>query len=289
MSFLRATATAVCALALGGTVHAALIVQGPAKEIYSGEDLTPAGTVADTDGNGPDTDNAAVARAAFVSVLQSNVGSYGFENLRAGSSAGVGGLAIDFNDGNNGSGQLITATINGNGVVRGSPDNGRFNTTSTALPDCDAVPNAPPGPCSKYWEVQTGAAGNFSISFSRGVSAFGFYGTDIGDFHGSLSAFLTPDVVGAPEEEVNIITRLGTGGPNGSLLFWGFASRNNAYKSIRFVTDSPSQADFFGFDDFIVADLAPLAGPGAAPEPGSLALAGLALLGLGAARRRGRG
>jgi hypothetical protein len=55
------------------------------------------------------------------------------------------------------------------------------------------------------------------------VSAFGFYGTDIGDIHGSLKAFLTPSARAAdgsalPEEEINIISR-SVGGlrPDGTL------------------------------------------------------------------------
>ncbi len=263
---------ALATLTLSGAAQAVLIQFGdPNSEIFFGEDLQP---------NPVQTVNPvkdpAIARGKFLSKLDNTAGSYGFEGLSSWD-LGLSPLAVDFNDGFNGTGgTLVTATISGIGTVGGTSGPGRFNTT--------------PGG-SRFLDVQAGttSTNSFKIDFDKAIAAFGFYGTDVGDFEGSLKVFLTP--IGSTTEEAGILVRSGSNpANNGALLFWGFASFNVAYGSIRFESTLAPGAnpDYFGFDDFVVAtrdQLKVSVNPGL-PEPGSLALVGLGLLGAACARRR---
>jgi hypothetical protein len=137
---------------------------------------------------------------------------------------------------------------------------------------------------TKFWEVN---ASSFSIAFSNPVAAFGFYGTDIGDFGGSLSlSFLTgggPVVV--PVAHTVIGNPANYGGTNGgNLFFFGYINTLNPFTSVSFqVAGDP--ADFFGFDNMTIGSVEQVV---SVPEPSVLALlaTGLALLGIAASRRR---
>ena len=226
------------------------------SQIYRAENNQPGGVV---------TADVLAARTAFIAALDNSAQSFGFERLDL-----IPGTPSPISTTFTGSaGSSITATLAGGALQRvmGESEAGRFNTTSSG---------------SKYWRVNsTSGAGNFSITFDRGVSAFGFYGTDIGDFGGVLSLVLTP-FGGGPDETLIVRPQSAQSAGSGALLFYGFADTNSVYRMITFVSSGTSTAeDYYGFDDFVVADRGQIrvpTPPTGMPEPGSLALAGLALL-----------
>ena len=248
--------------ALAGTAllfSATPLLAGPT--IYFGENQTPGQTV---------TGAPLAAKNAFLGQL-TGVGTETFEGFNAGDTVP---LPITFAGG---AGNIV-ATLNGTGEVAktiapspGNPDPnaGRFNTTGATAAPSDG----------KWWDV----SGDFGIDFDVAISAFGFYGTDIGDFSGQVTVDLT-DTSGVVH---TFIINNKIGGNNASLLFWGFTDTGNSYTKIVFGNTNPGLGgDFFGFDDMIVGDKAQIVPPGSVPEPGPLALIGLGLVGLAASRQR---
>ena len=200
------------------------------------------------------------ARAAFLANL-SGVGTETFEGFSTGA---TGPLAISFP----GSGAAITGSITGNGAVIQTPSTvGRFNTTGAT-----AAPVA-----GKWWN----ATNNFVLTFNKAISAFGFYGTDIGDFDGQITMALT-DLAGVVTSMTIPNTK---NAPNASLLFFGFVDLNNSYTKISFGNTAAGE-DQFGFDDFVVGERGQVIVPNPTPEPATLGLVALSLLGLARASRR---
>ncbi|MBK7062115.1 MAG: hypothetical protein IPH51_17025 [Rubrivivax sp.] len=142
--------------------------------------------------------------------------------------------------------------------------------TSTALAasiGCvrPANPPAVPNPADSCSVISTGVSGRYDttgdaehrylssttltdatapivITFNAidGISAFGFYGTDVGDFAGDFSIELT-DVSGN-KSTLTIIDN--TDPVEGSLLFFGFYDSTTAYRSISFINSV--KGDVFG-------------------------------------------
>jgi len=231
-----------------GAVSALLsMAANAAPVVYFGENQNPGGTVSGDPLN---------ARNAFLSAL-TGVGNEGFEGFPVLTEQP---LNLSFAGS---SGGLSAILSGGSGEVRDTSTVGRFNTTAGAG-------------ASKWFDV----ASSFVIDFATPISAFGFYGTDIGDFNGQVTASLT---------DINdVVTTLNVGntvnGSNASLLFWGFTDSTNSYKRITFGNTAAGD-DFFGFDDMVIGDQRQVV-PTPTPEPGSLALVGLSLAGLAASRRR---
>ncbi len=184
-----------------------------------------------------------------------------------------------------GSGNTLSqAAPIGDGLLRGrvregTTQFGRFNTTNGAL--------------SGRW-FETDSA--FTIDLAAEVDALGFYGTDFGDFSGSLSIALY-DVDGNTVTLVqqNVFTSasggsLPLGNQDGSLLFFGFASDVKFNRAVLSITQGSgiTSVDFLGFDDIVVGNLRNGGGTNPAPEPGSLALVGLALFAASWARKTQR-
>jgi hypothetical protein len=241
MNLARFTLAPLAVLLLAGNAHAVPIS-------FFGEDLTPGGVV-------PPGGNAETARDAFTAGLV-GVGTEDFESFTQGDPAPI-NLSFPGSSGN------IGATLTGGGLILG-PDfcgtcAGRFPTSGDNL-----------------WNVEP-SGGDFNIAFDSPISAFGFYGTDIGDFGGQITLELVDGGI------VNLVVPNTVGAPDGSLLFYGFIDADDAYTSITF--GNTSGADGFGFDDMIVGDRQQII---PVPEPSAALLfaAGALLVG-SALRRRG--
>ena len=204
---------------------------------FFGENLTPGGTV---------TGDPVTARTDFLSNLV-GVGTESFEIYAQGQKLP---LAIAFP----GSSGDVTANLTGGPStlteIRTTPGFGRFATSG-----------------DNYLNVALGDG--FTINFSDPISAFGFYGTDIGDFSGQLLLHVTNGDV------LDIVVPHTVNAPDGALLFWGFIDTETSYRSIEFFNTSGS--DSFGYDDMTIGVREQVQ----IPEPATMLLLGSGLIGLG--------
>jgi PEP-CTERM motif len=209
---------------------------------FFGEDLnnTPNSTVS----THPNSD---AAQASFLSSLTTS-SVYNFDSLATGTTTV------------NGTFPGVNFTLTGGTVTSsaGGDDAGRFAIS----------PN-------NFYDTATQ---NFSLVFNTAVSAFGFYGTDIGDLGGTL----TVKLFNAANVETDMVINASTDAfrADGSALYFGFYDNGASYTKITFANSNVN--DGFGFDNFTVGTLGqikpPTTGTGV-PEPLTLSLFGAGLAG----------
>jgi hypothetical protein len=216
------------------------------------------------------------AAAAFLATL-SGVGTETFESFAAGT---TGPLVLSFP----GSGGALAGTLSGG--------SGQVSAVATGTTNGAGRYSVPSPGSTNFWEVAAGFGGDFTVSFSQDVGAFGFYGIDIGDLGGDLTVQLL-DASGAVVGGQAVGNSTGN---DGSVLFFGYAaaSSTEVFRSIRLLTNGGA-GDFFAFDNFTVGTYCQIAGSnctppddggGNAPEPATLALVAAALVGLRLAQHR---
>jgi hypothetical protein len=240
-------------IALLATTAAAMLTSGVASgySIFFGEDT----------GLGESTPlpvasriNSTAAQNAFLANLV-GVGTETFESFGAGTGAP---LNLTFP----GAG---TATLGGSGSIRNVTPGTTNGVGRYAISG------------SRFWEA---SSGSFTITFSDPVAAFGFWGVDIGDFNGRVTLTLQ----GGSVVNLTVPNTLNIAG--GSVLYYGLiaSGAGELFTSITFGNTNPG-TDFFAFDDMTIGSLEQVRPP---PEPGTLALVGLAAALAGAAARARR-
>lgn len=170
----------------------------------------------------PPWTNSDAAYASFIAAL-SSFSTHTFE----GDTVGATTVVMNFGS--------ITGTLTGGFIYSdaGGDDAGRFAISP-----------------HNFWDTDTST---FSLIFSAGVSAFGFYATDVGDFGGILTIKLTDQfsnvtsyVVPAPPTPFDA---------DGSVLFWGFYQDDGTTEYVSVAFNNSTTADAFGFDNFTLGFL----------------------------------
>jgi hypothetical protein len=208
---------------------------------FFGEDVNHAGDLTQTS----PTNSTAAQNTFFTNLV--GVGTETFDSIAAGT---VAPFSVTFP----GAG---TATINSGTVLALTDGTGGYPISGTNF-------------------LSAGRT-SFSISFSSAISAFGFYGIDVGDYGGHLTLDLTD--VSSAHTILNVNNTVGSGGnTGGSILYFGFYDTTKSYTSISFGNDS-NLADVFAFDSFSVGSLQQVAP--AVPEPSTWAMMILGFAGLG--------
>ena len=214
-------------ITVSGIVASGAFAPAQAFTVFFGEDQG-----ANTSAAPSSIPNSIIAANNFLSNL-SGVGTETFESYAAGASP----LLLNFP----GVG-LATLTSSTGTVASGVTSNSSFPISGTK--------SYAPG------------SGTFTISFAAPVAAFGFYGTDIGDFNGRITLALN-NLTSTTLTVPNTLN-----GANGSALYYGFIAQNTneTFTSLTF-GNTNAGTDVFGFDDLTVGSLSQVAPATSVPEP----------------------
>jgi PEP-CTERM motif len=191
--------------------------------------------------------NSVAAQTQFLSnIIGAQVET--FESFASLTSLNGAGITVNFG--------ATTATMQGSNAlseVRGVNGNGRFAVSGTKYVNC--------------------ALGDTcTLTFSAPQVAFGFFGTDIGDFNGQLTLRLDGvDLINVPHM---------VSGPDGTGLYFGIIDTANSFTTIEFLNSG--SGDSFGFDSFTIGSIEQIID---VPEPSVIALLTLGLAAMGFKRR----
>lgn len=159
-----------------------------------------------------------------------------------------------------GGGILATVT---NAVVR-------FQAPGTAGPDSQPEGRYP----SDGTQFISATAAQCIVQFNQPVTAFGFYGIDVGDFGSTLTVRLSGG--GSPTREFSMPPVSSDGSLSGTIMFFSHYDPSAPFTTVTLINSDTS--DVFSYDQFMVGT--------AVPAPGGAAL--LTPLALAASRRRRR-
>lgn len=189
------------------------------------------------------------ARAAFLAALTPSISNYGFEDKINGDKLPFSASFVNSITSQTTVVTMTTTSTLYTPTVKNAAGSGRFNTTSGGF--CYLQVSAELTPKSLV------------LTPSRLIAAMGFYISDVADFNGGFNVKLTES--GGATNTITVINC--TGGltmPNGNLFFWGFADPSKTYSKVEIICPGPSDTvgsfDYFGFDDFVIAETTQLLG-----------------------------
>ena len=257
-----AGAVVLAALGIAGTTNAApLTFFG--EDVQDGEATPPQTSITNVT-RPEEIPNSQAAESNFLANLE-GVGTEDFDGFGTGTSAP---LSLTFPGAEGG--DDLEATLEGSGEIQSTSgdatNRGRWSVG---------------GEDGNYWStsVQSGGEENFSIDFGQEISAFGFYGTDIGDFGGQLIL----DFNRADGDPLNRVVphAIGEGGSTaGSVFFYGLIAteETDAFTSVDFGLEGSEATDVFGFDLMTVGEIEQVTPREPVPEPKTALLLGSGLV-----------